>query len=119
MMLRLIISLAALLVVQGARAELDYPTLPNVNYSVSNLNEYACVNGKVMRFIYVEYKDKEGQPPCAVLYKKRPPEQPSLEIPWHAETDASFCEMNARELVEKLRGSGWKCGLMLDVPSFD
>ena len=120
MMLRLtILSLAALLVAHSARAELDYSTHPNVKYSVENLNVYACLNGKAKRVIYVDYKDSVDQPPCAVVYGKRPPENPSLEIPWRADTEAGYCERKAKELIENLRGMGWKCGFLLDVPSVD
>jgi len=119
-MLRLIVaSLAVLVVVQSARAEQDLPTRENTDYIVGSLNQYVCVNGEAMRMIYVAYRDNVGQPPCAVIYKKLPPENPSLGTPWQAETDASFCEAKAEELVEKLRGFGWECSLLLDDPSSD
>ena len=121
MKLRLVaMFLAIFLVIPGVCAdELDFPRNPDASYSVANLNEYACLRDQVVRVVYVEYLDGSGQPPCTVVYNKRPPEQPSQEFLWSAKTDVGFCEANARGLVEKLRGWGWKCGLYRDVLGID
>ena len=101
--------------IQTKADELDFPRDSTASYSVFNLNEYACLNDEMIRVVYVEYLGGAGQPPCTVVYKKSPPEQPSQEFLWNAETNVGFCEDNARELVEKLRAGGWKCGLYADV----
>ena len=95
--------------------ELDFPRQPNSDYSVPNLNEYACLRDDMTRILYVEYLGGPGQAPCTVVYEKRPPEPSSRVFLWNAEENARFCEDNARDLVEKLRDWGWKCGLYLDV----
>jgi hypothetical protein len=54
-----------------------------------------------------------------VVYEKSSPEEASRQVPWRAESDMGFCELHARELVEKLRNWGWKCGLFRDVLGID
>ena len=113
-------ALTVFLVVPGASAdELDFPRNPDASYSAANLNEYACLRDLVVRVVYVEYIGGPGQPPCTVVYEKRLPEQPSQEFLCSAKMDVAFCEANAKALVEKLRGWGWKCGLYRDVLGID
>ncbi|HEX9768262.1 MAG TPA: hypothetical protein VGA50_03720 [Kiloniellales bacterium] len=108
--------LAALSVTDAvAQDELDFPMDPGTSYSVTDRNQYACLRDGMIRAIYVEYDKFAGEPPCAVVYEKSSPEEPSREIPWRAEADVGFCELHARELVDKLRDWGWKCGLFRDV----
>ena len=95
---------------------LDYPQSPGADYSVLNLNEYACLRQDFRRVIYVEYIGGPGRPPCTVVYQKARPEKPAHDFPWYAEGDVGFCENKARELVGRLRRAGWKCGLFRDVP---
>ena len=95
--------------------ELDFPMDPGIDYSVTDRNQYACLRDGMIRAVYVEYTKTAGEPPCAVVYEKSSPEEASREIPWRAEADMGFCEMRARELVDKLREWGWKCGLFRDV----
>lgn len=111
------VTLAVIILVKGASAEsLDFSRDPQADYSVWNLNEYACLRDEFTRVIYVEYLGGSGRPPCTVVYKKTRPEQPSHDFPWYAESDVDFCEGKARDLVDKLRDAGWKCGLFRDVP---
>ena len=99
----------------GAEEQLDFPRDPEVSYSVIDRNQYACLRDGMVRAVYVEYASTPGEPPCAVVYEKSSPEESSREIPWRAQADMGFCELHARELVEKLRNWGWKCGLFRDV----
>ncbi len=99
----------------AAGEELDFPSNPEASYSVTDRNQYACMRDGMIRAIYVEYAEIAGEPPCAVIYEKSAPEEASRETPWRAEADRGFCELHARELVEKLRNWGWKCGLFRDV----
>jgi hypothetical protein len=101
---------------KGAPAEdLDFPRHPTAHYSVMNLNEYVCLREEFTRVMYVEYLGGTGRSPCTVVYKKARPEQPTHDFPWYSETDVDFCEAKAKELVDKLRNAGWKCGLSRDV----
>lgn len=95
--------------------ELDFPMDPGTDYSVTDRNQYACLRDGMIRAVYVEYSKIAGEPPCAVVYEKSSPEEAAREIPWRAEADMGFCELHARELVDKLRSWGWKCGLFRDV----
>lgn len=90
--------------------ELESPTKPDANVS-----DFACLQGGMVRAIRVEYSGSVGEPPCSVVYEKSAPEQPSTEILWRTQHEKGFCEARARELVEKLRSSNWKCGLFRDV----
>ena len=111
----LLLLLALPLPEAGAEEELDIPREPEVTYSVTDRNQYACLRDGKIRAVYVEYAKTAGEPPCAVVYEKSSPEEASREIPWRAQADMGFCELHARELVEKLRNWGWKCGLFRDV----
>lgn len=103
----------------GAQEALDFPNDPEASYSVTDRNQYACLRDGMIRAVYVEYAVTAGEPPCAVVYEKSSPEEASREIPWRAAADMGFCELHARELVEKLRNWGWKCGLFRDVLGID
>jgi hypothetical protein len=112
----LILPAAVLCVTDVMAAEdLDFPLDPEATYSVTDRNQYACLRDGMIRAVYVEYAKIAGEPPCVVVYEKSAPEEASREIPWRAEADRGFCELHARELVEKLRDWGWKCGLFRDV----
>lgn len=112
----LILPLAGSFVVAATAAEdLDFPMDPTATYTVTDRNQYACLRDGMIRAIYVEYDKIAGEPPCAVVYEKSAPEEPSRDTPWRAEADRGFCELHARELVDKLRDWGWKCGLFRDV----
>ena len=99
----------------SAQVDLDFQMDPDANYSVTDHNQYACLRDGMIRAVYVEYEETAGAPPCAVVYEKTSPEEPTREVPWRAESDLGFCELHARELVNKLRDWGWKCGLFRDV----
>ncbi len=116
----LLLPLAALFFADAsAEEDLDFPNDPESSYSVTDRNQYACLRDGMIRAVYVEYSTAAGEPPCAVIYEKSSPEEASREIPWRAEADMGFCELHARELVEKLRNWGWKCGLFRDVLGID
>ena len=100
---------------EAVEEDLDFPMNPESTYSVTDMNQYACLRDGMIRAVYVEYSEVAGEPPCAVVYEKSSPEEASREIPWRAQADMGFCELHARELVEKLRNWGWKCGLFRDV----
>ncbi len=111
--------LAALAAPAAAEGELDFPRDPEADYSVTDLNQYACLRDGMIRAIYVEYALAAGEPPCEVVYEKSPPEEAMREVPWRAQSSRGFCEDQARDLVEKLRHWGWKCGLFRDVLGID
>lgn len=95
--------------------DLDYPMDPEGDYSITDRNQYACLRNGMIRAIYVEYALAAGEPPCEVVYEKSPPEEAMREVPWRAQSSHGFCEDQARDLVDKLRHWGWKCGLFRDV----
>ena len=100
----------------GAEETLDFPMDPNISYSVTDRNRYACLaTGARTRAVYVEYTVKVGEAPCVVVYESASPKGASREVLWRAQADVQFCEMHARELVDRLRDGEWKCGLFRDV----
>ncbi len=102
----------------GAQAqELDFPTNPDTRYSITDISQFACLRDRMIRIVYVEYYGQAGEPPCAVVYEKSPPEGMSRETLWRSQNLTGFCEARAQELVRKLRDADWKCGLYRDVLS--
>ncbi len=111
-------SLAVPAFLPGAQAgDLDFPTDPDTKYSITDISQFACLRDGMIRVIYVEYYGQAGEPPCAVVYEKSPPEEMSRETLWRSQNLTGFCETHAQELVRKLRESDWKCGLYRDVLS--
>ena len=111
-------SLAVPAFLPGAQAqELDFPTNPETKYSITDISQFACLRDRMIRIIYVEYYGQAGEPPCAVVYEKSPPEGMSRETLWRSQNLTGFCEARAQELVRKLRDADWKCGLYRDVLS--
>ncbi len=84
-----------------------------------NLHQFACMREGKTRLVYIEYSGAIGEPPGSVVYEKGPPDQSSRDVPWRAENKKGFCEARARELVEKLRSSNWRCGPLRDVLGID
>ena len=78
-------------------------------------NDLACLQGGFVRIIRVKFSGLAGEPPCSVVYEKSPPEEPSIETLWRSHSEKGFCEAQAGELVEKLRGWNWTCGPIGDV----
>lgn len=108
--------LAALALARTAHGEgLDFPSDPAAEYSITDVNQYACLRESVIRLVYVEYYETAGAPPCGVVYEKSPPEEMSKDVLWRSDYEKGFCEERARQLVEDLRAGGWKCGLYRDV----
>ncbi len=96
---------------QGALAvELDLSTSPNGDYSITDLNKFACLRDQMVRVIYVQYHRSLGDPPCSVIY-----EGSSAEVLWQATREKGYCEGRAKAFVQRLRGLNWKCGLYRDV----
>jgi hypothetical protein len=117
-MIRLIMTLclAAAALTQVARAdELDFPTNPDWSYSVTDVSQFACLRDRSVRIVYVEYYSAAGEPPCAVVYEKSPPEASSRETLWKSSSQRGFCQAQAGKLVQRLRNGGWRCGLYRDV----
>ena len=99
--------------------ELDFPSVPDNDYSIRDLNDFVCLHDERIRVIYVDYAKTPGEPPCTVIYEKNPPEESSSQVLWRADTKHGFCEAQARDLVQKLRQANWKCGLLIDVLGSD
>ncbi len=76
--------------------------------AATSANPTLCAYGEMSRTIEVVYSDP-GQPvPCEVIYDKSG--EGSMEILWRADVEAGYCEVKAAELIEKLKGFGWRCG---------
>lgn len=73
------------------------------------VSHFSCTKADYRRDVFVKYLGAAGDPPCSVIYEKRPPEDPSTKIIWHADHERGFCEYRAKEFVEKLRDMDWDC----------
>ncbi len=101
---------------QGALAgELGLSTSPNRDYSITDLNKFACLRDQMVRVIYVQYHRSVGDPPCSVIYEKSISDGSSAEVVWQATREKGYCEARARAFVQRLRGLNWKCGFYRDV----
>ena len=71
--------------------------------------EYQCRRGDLLRRIEVQFADDADRLPCQVLYWRDTESPGRPRVPWNAEHDLNFCINKAREMVDRLRTSGWAC----------
>jgi hypothetical protein len=71
--------------------------------------EYQCRRGDLLRRIEVQFADDADRLPCQVLYWRNTESPGRPRVPWSAEHELNFCISKAREMVERLRSSGWAC----------
>lgn len=77
--------------------------------SLPNAPTVTCeLNDKVRR-IMVNYAQGSRPVPCQVHYYKDTEEPGSIKIPWNALNAIGYCEQKAKEMVDSLEESGWKC----------
>ena len=67
---------------------------------------YRCTMGDSVRRIEIYYPESPETLPCQVIYHKDTEEPKTL---WRAENDASYCEIQADNLIDTLKGWGWQC----------
>jgi predicted double-glycine peptidase len=82
------------------------PVLSLVCSGTANAADYRCSFGSAIRSVAVHQDGVSGQGSCEVVYHK-PPAAPG--ILWTAQSDVSFCEDGAEQLVSTLRRGGWSC----------
>jgi len=71
-----------------------------------------CEVGTDVRTIQVVYADP-GQPvPCEVIYGNHG--AGTLETLWRADHEAGYCEAQAKSLVSRLEGFGFRCAAVAD-----
>lgn len=81
-------------------------TLP----TVASAESWICEQGDLMREIIVSRET--GNPlPCSVVYTKDTENQAS-QVLWSAQFDGAYCDAQANNFAEKLRGFGWTCSEM-------
>jgi hypothetical protein len=66
-----------------------------------------CQLGDAVRVIEVVYPEG-GELPCEVQYTK----EGASSVLWQATNEAGYCEQQAADFVEKLRGWGFECVAM-------
>ncbi|SNY49497.1 hypothetical protein SAMN06297280_1436 [Arsukibacterium tuosuense] len=66
-----------------------------------------CQLGESVRVVEVVYP-QGGELPCEVQYTK----DGATSMLWQAQNDAGYCEQQAADFVEKLRGWGFECVAM-------
>jgi hypothetical protein len=71
--------------------------------------EYQCRRGDLVRRIEVQFADDADRLPCQVVYWRDAASSERPRVPWSAEHQLEFCLEKAREMVDRLQGSGWTC----------
>jgi hypothetical protein len=77
----------------------------------ANSEEYHCRRNDMVRRIEVQFADDADRLPCQVVYWRDTERPGGKQIPWNASNQTEFCTKKAREMAERLQGSGWTCDL--------
>ena len=75
--------------------------------------EYHCRRDDLVRRIEVQFANDADRLPCQVVYWSDMARPDEKRVPWRAENQIEFCTRKAREMAERLRGSGWTCDIEL------
>ena len=73
-------------------------------------SSWSCQADKHTREVVVFYPEAPARLPCKVYYAK-PEENVLPRALWKATNTQNYCEHRAKELVEKLSSTGWRCFL--------
>ena len=73
--------------------------------------EYHCRRDDLVRRIEVQFANDADRLPCQVVYWSDMARPDQKRVPWRAENQTEFCTRKAREMAERLRGSGWTCDI--------
>jgi hypothetical protein len=73
--------------------------------------EYHCRRDDLVRRIEVQFANDADRLPCQVVYWSDMARPDDKRVPWRAENQIEFCTRKAREMAERLRGSGWTCDI--------
>ena len=73
--------------------------------------EYHCRRDDLVRRIEVQFANDADRLPCQVVYWSDMARPDEKRVPWRAENQIEFCTRKAREMAERLRGSGWTCDI--------
>ena len=73
--------------------------------------EYHCRRDDLVRRIEVQFANDADRLPCQVVYWNDMARPDDKRVPWRAENQIEFCTRKAREMAERLRGSGWTCDI--------
>jgi hypothetical protein len=73
--------------------------------------EYHCRRDDLVRRIEVQFANDADRLPCQVVYWSDIARPDEKRVPWRAENQIEFCTRKAREMAERLRGSGWTCDI--------
>jgi len=70
-------------------------------------DSWSCSRDNNVREVHIE-RTTSAPVPCNVVYKKQT-EGVEDQILWNANSDETYCEEKAKELVAKLESWGWVC----------
>ena len=76
--------------------------------------KYQCTYGDMQRRVEIAH-EPGVEVPCSVHYYKDTEMPGEQQILWSAQSDPTYCQTKASELVAKLEGWGWDCGGGADV----
>ena len=87
--------------------------LPAVATS-QNSGKYQCTYGELQRRVEIAH-EPGVEVPCSVHYYKDSEMPGEQQVLWSADNDPNYCRDKALDLVTKLEGWGWECGLENDT----
>jgi len=75
---------------------------------VSADSSWTCRGAGLTRNVVVFYPQAPARLPCKVFYSK-PNENVLPRALWESQNTQDYCERKAKEFIEKLGSSGWRC----------
>lgn len=73
-------------------------------------DSYTCTYGELQRRVEI-LRETGAQVPCEVHYHKDSEAPGGHQVLWSATNEIGYCEKNVDQLIAKLEGWGWDCGL--------
>jgi hypothetical protein len=82
--------------------------------AAQSVRSYTCSQGNLTRRVEVAQLGA-AEVPCEVRYFKEG--QTAPQVLWNAQSEAGYCETQARDFVAKLQGLGWVCSDVGSAPA--
>ncbi len=72
-------------------------------------DKYQCTYGDLQRRVQIAH-EPGVEVPCSVHYFKDAEMPGEQQVLWSADSDPTYCQNKAKELITKLEEWGWDCG---------
>lgn len=77
--------------------------------------KYRCTYGDMVRRVEI-FTEPGVTVPCEVHYYKDTETPGETQVLWSAQSQAGYCDSQARAFIAKLQDWGWDCGQSGDMP---